>query len=83
MEFNLEVRAQDGKVYTNAKQLLPAIREGLKAYEYVVDENNYKQAKSDRASLNKLIKMMSLLSGSKTKKTSCQLKKKFKPKQML
>lgn len=59
MEFNLEVRAQDGKVYTNAKQLLPAIREGLKAYEYVVDENNYKQAKSDRASLNKLIKVVS------------------------
>lgn len=59
MEFNLEIRAQDGKVYTNAKQLLPAIREGLKAYEYVVDENNYKQAKSDRASLNKLIKVVS------------------------
>lgn len=59
MEFNLEVRAQNGKVYTNASDLLPAIREGLKAYDYVVDENNYKQAKTDRASLNNLVKVVS------------------------
>ena len=59
MEFNLEVRAQDGKVYTNASDLLPAIQEGLKAYDYVVDENNYKQAKTDRASLNNLVKVVS------------------------
>lgn len=59
MEFNLEVRAQNGKVYTNASDLLPAIQEGLKAYDYVVDENNYKQAKSDRASLNNLVKVVS------------------------
>lgn len=58
MEFNLEVRAQDGKVYTNASDLLPAIKEGLKKYDYVVDENNYKQAKTDRAALNKLIKVV-------------------------
>ncbi len=59
MEFNLEVRAQNGKVYTNASDLLPAIQEGLKAYNYVVDENNYKQAKTDRASLNNLVKVVS------------------------
>lgn len=59
MEFNLDVRAQNGKVYTNASDLLPAIQEGLKAYDYVVDENNYKQAKTDRASLNNLVKVVS------------------------
>lgn len=59
MEFNLEVRAQNGKVYTNASDLLPAIQEGLKAYDYVVDENNYKQAKTDRSSLNNLVKVVS------------------------
>ena len=59
MEFNLEVRAQEGKVYTNASDLLPAIQEKLKAYDYVVDENNYKQAKSDRTALNNLVKIVS------------------------
>lgn len=59
MEFNLEVRAQEGKVYTNASDLLPAIQEKLKAYDYIVDENNYKQAKSDRTALNDLVKIVS------------------------
>lgn len=59
MEFNLEVSAKDGKVYTNASDLLPAIQEGLKAYDYIVDENNYKQAKSDRTVLNNLVKIVS------------------------
>jgi hypothetical protein len=59
MEFNLEVRAQNGKVYTNASDLLPAIQEGLKAYDYIVDENNYKQAKTDRTALNNLVKIVS------------------------
>lgn len=59
MEFNLEVRAQNGKVYTNASDLLPEIQEGLKHYDYVVDENNYKQAKTDRAALNNLVKVVS------------------------
>lgn len=59
MEFNLEVSAKDGKVYTNASVLLPAIQEGLKAYDYIVDENNYKQAKSDRTALNNLVKIVS------------------------
>lgn len=59
MEFNLEVRAQNGKVYTNASDLLPAIQEKLKAYDYIVDENNYKQAKTDRAALNNLVKVVS------------------------
>lgn len=59
MEFNLEVRAQNGKVYTNASDLLSAIQEGLKAYDYIVDENNYKQAKSDRTALNNLVKIVS------------------------
>lgn len=59
MEFNLEVRAQEGKVYTNASDLLPAIQEKLKAYDYIVDENNYKQAKTDRVALNNLVKVVS------------------------
>lgn len=59
MEFNLEVSVKDGKVYTNASDLLPAIQEGLKAYDYIVDENNYKQAKSDRTALNNLVKIVS------------------------
>ncbi len=59
MEFNLEVRAQNGKVYTNASDLLPDIQNGLKRYDYVVDENNYKQAKSDRTTLNNLVKIVS------------------------
>lgn len=59
MEFNLEVSAKDGKVYTNASDLLPAIQEGLKAYDYIVDENNYKQAKTDRTALNNLVKIVS------------------------
>lgn len=59
MEFNLVVSAKDGKVYTNASDLLPAIQEGLKAYDYIVDENNYKQAKSDRTALNNLVKIVS------------------------
>lgn len=59
MEFNLEVRAQNGKVYTNASDLLPEIKEGLKHYNYVVDEENYKKAKTDRAALNNLVKLVS------------------------
>jgi hypothetical protein len=59
MEFNLEVSAKDGKVYTNASDLLPAIQERLKAYDYIVDENNYKQAKTDRTALNNLVKIVS------------------------
>lgn len=59
MEFNLEVRAQNGKVYTNASELLPDIQEGLKHYNYVVDEGNYKKAKTDRAALNNLVKLVS------------------------
>lgn len=59
MEFNLEVSAKDGKVYTNASDLLPEIQNGLKHYDYVVDENNYKQAKADRTSLNNLVKVVS------------------------
>ena len=59
MEFNLEVSAKDGKVYTNASDLLLEIQNGLKHYDYVVDENNYKQAKSDRTALNNLVKIVS------------------------
>ena len=59
MKFNLEVRAQNGKVYTNASDLLPEIQNSLKHYDYVVDANNYKQAKSDRTALNNLVKIVS------------------------
>ena len=59
MEFYLEVSAKDGKVYTNASDLLPEIQNGLKHYNYVVDEGNYKKAKTDRAALNNLVKLVS------------------------
>ena len=59
MEFNLEVSEKDGKVYTNASDLLPEIQNRLKHYDYIVDENNYKQAKTDRTALNNLVKIVS------------------------
>ena len=47
------------KCNTNASDLLPEIKEGLKHYNYVVDEGNYKKAKTDRAALNNLVKLVS------------------------
>ena len=47
MQFELEAKVLNGKVVTNAKELLANIDNGLKHYDYVVTENTYEQAKKD------------------------------------
>lgn len=47
---------EDGVVRTNAKDLLQAIEPQLKKFDYVVTDDNIKDAKTDRASLNNLVK---------------------------
>lgn len=47
---------EDGVVRTNAKELLKAIEPKLKKFDYVVTDENIKDAKADRASLNGLVK---------------------------
>lgn len=59
MQFELEATVLNGKVVTNAKELLANIDNGLKRYDYVVTENTYEQAKKDRAQLNSIVKMVS------------------------
>ena len=44
MQFELEATVLNGKVVTNAKELLANIDNGLKHYDYVVTENTYEQA---------------------------------------
>nr|DAY98617.1 MAG TPA: Protein of unknown function (DUF1351) [Caudoviricetes sp.] len=59
MQFELEAKVLNGKVVTNAKELLANIDNGLKHYDYVVTENTYEQAKKDRTQLNSIVKMVS------------------------
>lgn len=59
MQFELEATVLNGKVVTNAKELLANIDNGLKHYDYVVTENTYEQAKKDRTQLNSIVKMVS------------------------
>jgi hypothetical protein len=59
MQFELEATVLNGKVVTNANELLANIDNGLKHYDYVVTENTYEQAKKDRAQLNSIVKMVS------------------------
>lgn len=55
-EFTLVPTIEDGIVRTNAKDLLKAIEPQLKKFDYVVTDENIKDAKTDRASLNNLVK---------------------------
>lgn len=55
-EFTLVPTIEDGIVRTNAKELLKAIEPQLKKFDYVVTDDNIKDAKTDRASLNNLVK---------------------------
>lgn len=55
-EFTLVPTIEDGIVRTNAKELLKAIEPQLKKFDYVVTDENIKDAKTDRASLNNLVK---------------------------
>ena len=59
MKFELEAKVMNGKVITNAKEMLENLDEGLKKYNYVVTHETYEQAKKDRSSLNKVVKMVS------------------------
>lgn len=56
-EFTLVPKiGEDGIVRTNAKELLQAIEPQLKKFDYVVTDDTLKDAKTDRASLNNLVK---------------------------
>lgn len=56
-EFTLVPKiGEDGIVRTNAKELLQAIEPQLKKFDYVVTDETIKDAKTDRASLNNLVK---------------------------
>ncbi len=55
-EFTLVPTIEDGIVRTNAKELLQAIEPQLKKFDYVVTDDTLKDAKTDRASLNNLVK---------------------------
>lgn len=56
-EFTLVPKiGDDGIVRTNAKDLLKAIEPQLKKFDYVVTDDTLKNAKTDRASLNNLVK---------------------------
>lgn len=55
MEFTLVPSiGEDGQIKTNASELLKEIEKPLQKYNYVVTEETYSQAKTDRASLNKI-----------------------------
>lgn len=56
-EFTLVPKiGDDGIVRTNARELLQAIEPQLKKFDYVVTDDTLKNAKTDRASLNNLVK---------------------------
>lgn len=59
MQFELEAKVVEGRVITNANELIKDIETGLQHYNYVVTEETYEQAKKDRASLNNVIKLVS------------------------
>lgn len=56
-EFTLVPKiGEDGIVRTNARELLQAIEPSLKKFDYIVTDDTLKDAKTDRASLNNLVK---------------------------
>ena len=60
MEITLRPLLEDGQItVVDLDTQLEMARAELKKYNYVVTENNYKDAKKDRADLNKLIKQVS------------------------
>ena len=59
MELTLQPKLEDGQItVVDLDSQLEMARSELKKYNYVVTENNYKDAKKDRASLNKLAKQI-------------------------
>lgn len=53
-KFELDLRMSDSGVVCNAQTLKEMLPEKLKPYNYVVTENNYADAKTDRTKLNNL-----------------------------
>ena len=59
MTFELKPKMSKGQLVTNAQTLVKDVEKELEKYQYVVTEQNYELAKSDRTSLNKLVKEIS------------------------
>lgn len=59
MTFELKPKMSKGQLVTNAQTLVKEVEKELEKYQYVVTEQNYELAKSDRTSLNKLVKEIS------------------------
>ena len=88
MVFELKPKMSKGQLVTNAQTLVKEVEQELTKYEYVVTEQNYDLAKSDRSSLNKLVKEISdkrkdiekdvFGSWNEDKKTIMSLEKKIK-----
>lgn len=88
MTFELKPKMSKGQLVTNAQTLVKEVEQELTKYEYVVTEQNYDLAKSDRSSLNKLVKEISdkrkdiekdvFGSWNEDKKTIMSLEKKIK-----
>lgn len=57
-KFELELRMTDKGIVCNAQMLLAMLPEKLKPYNYIVDGENKDKAKSDRAKLNNLVKLL-------------------------
>lgn len=59
MELTLQPKLEDGQItVVGLDSQLEMARAELKKYNYVVTENNYKDAKKDRSDLNKLVKQI-------------------------
>lgn len=56
--FELELRMSEDGIVCNAQTLLAMLPAKLKPYSYIVDKENYKKAKEDRAKLNSLITLL-------------------------
>lgn len=56
--FELDLRMTEEGIVCNAKALKAMLPEKLKPYNYIVDEENYQKAKTDRAKLNNLVKLL-------------------------
>lgn len=59
MELTLQPKLEEGQITViDLDSQLEMARKELKKYNYVVTENNYKDAKKDRSDLNKLVKQI-------------------------
>lgn len=59
MELTLQPKLEEGQITViDLDSQLEMARNELKKYNYVVTENNYKDAKKDRSDLNKLVKQI-------------------------